>query len=386
MNFFKKTARFLAVTLVLATSVSLLAACKSDSNDVYTKEFPDVNEIEYNISEYLKAPKLSDIKLRKSRIDNFVNYALVSILLQKAERTAYKEANSAQVALYDTVNLTFTGVPADESVELDDMILASMSNASSSSGTNLVIGSGSFIGEYYNEKDPSKNNKGFEEQLVGMNVGESKDILVTFPDTYAEKSLCSVVVKFSVKINSIDRPTLGELTDEACKAYTGYETVEAYTEYLEEYYSGVYAYDAVYGQCEIIKECKEIVDVYVDKYIHDNIIYSYGESLTQKDYEDAYEELYDSIYDKAYSWAVSIANERIILKYLFDNCSITLSEEEFDEMFATDWEDNKDAYKSNYGIETKEDAIEYFGRDELELSYMFEKMIKVLPDHISIVE
>ncbi len=385
MIFSKKAVKLTALVLIFALAVSLFAACESEKDETYKKDFPNVNEIEYNISEYLKAPKLSEVSLRKKQIDNSVSYALVSILLQKAERTSYKEADSAEVALYDTVNITFTGVPADESIKLDESILSSMSNASSTSGTNLVIGSGSFIGEYYSD-DPAKNNNGFEEQLVGTKVGASTDILVTFPDAYAVEELCGMVVKFTVKINSIDRPTLGELTDDMCKTFTGYESVAAYTEYLEEYYSGVYAYDAVYNACEIIKDCKEIIDVYVDKYIHDNVIYSYGDELTQKEYDEAYEDIYDSIYDKAYSWAASIAKERIILKYLFDNCNITLSDKEFDEMLDKDWETNKEAYKKNYGVETKEEALEYLGKDELELSYMFEKMIKVLPDHITIIE
>jgi len=371
--------------LVLVMAVSMFAACKSDKNKTYEKTFPNVNEIEYDTAKYLKAPKLSDVVLYKNQIDNAVNYALVSILLHDAERTSYTEADSADVALYDTVNITFTGVPADTSVKLDENILASMSNASSSSGTNLVIGSGSFIGEYRSD-DPAKNNKGFEEQLIGIKVGSTVDILVTFPDAYSVSDLCGLAVKFTVTVNSIDRPTLGELTDDVCKSFTGFETVESYREYLEEYYSGAYAYDAVYNACEIIDECKELIDVYIDKYIHDNIIYIYGKELTQKEYDEAYEDLYSSNYDSARQWAVSVSEERIILKYLFENCKITLSDKEFEEMLDKDWEENKLQYEQSYGAKSKEEVVETLGRDELEVVYMFEKMIKVLPDFITIAE
>ncbi len=385
MNYFKKTVRFTALALLLATAFSLFCACDNGKNDTYEKEFPDVNELEYDVNDYLKAPNLADVVLHKKQIDDSVNYALVSVLLRKAERTTYKDADSAEVMLYDTANITFTGVPADENIKLDDSILASMSNASSMQGSNLVIGSGSFIGEYYSE-DPAKKNKGFEEQLIGVKVGETKDILVTFPDEYNVKELCGLVVRFTVTINSISRPTLGELTDEECKAATAFETVEAYREYLEEYYAGNYAYAAVYSKCEITSECKVLIDTYIDRYIHDNIIYSYGKDLSQKEYDEAYEDLYSSIYDKAREWAVGIANERIILEHFFDVCDITLSDEEFEEAFDKDWEKNKANYEKTYGVKTKEEALELLGKKELELSYMYEKLLRVLPSFITIVE
>lgn len=385
MNYFKKTVRLTAVALILASAISLFSACDNGKNDTYEKEFPDVNELEYNVADYLKAPNLKDIVIRKKQIDDSVNYALVSILLRKAERTTYKDADSAEVMLYDTANITFTGVPADENVKLDDSILASMSNASSKLGSNLVIGSGNFIGEYYSD-DPAKNNKGFEEQLIGTKVGSTKDILVTFPDEYNVEELCGLVVRFTVTINSISRPALGELTDEECKASTSFETVDAYREYLEEYYAGNYAYASVYSKCEITSECKVLIDMYIDRYIHDNVIYSYGKDLTQKEYDEAYEDLYSKMYDKAREWAVGVTNERIILEYFFGACNITLSDTEFEEAFSKDWEQNKANYEKKYGITTKEEALELLGKKELELSYKYEKLLKVLPEFITVVE
>ena len=385
MNYFRKTVRLTAIALVLATAISLFASCDNGKNDVYEKEFPDVNELVYNVADHLKAPNLEDIVLYKKQIENSINYALVSVLLRKAERTTYKDADSAEVMLYDTANITFTGMPADESVKLDDSILASMSNASSNQGSNLVIGSGSFIGAYYSD-DPAKSNAGFEEQLIGTKVGSTKDILVTFPDDYNVKELCGLVVRFTVTINSISRPTLGELTDEECKAATPFETVAAYKEYLEEYYWGNYAYAAVYSKCEITSECKVLIDAYIDRYVHDNIVYSYGNDLTKKEYDEAYEDMYSKVYDKAREWAVKVTNERIVLEYFFEKCNVTLSDKEFEDSFNEDWEKNKANYEKTYGVKPKEEALERLGKKELELSYKYEKLLKVLPDFVTVVE
>ena len=126
--------------------------------------------------------------------------------------------------------------------------------------------------------------------------------------------------------------------------------------------------------------------MYIDRYIHDSVIYSHGKDLTQKEYDKAYEELYSKVYDKARDWAVKVTNERIILEYFFDECNITLSDKEFEEAFDKDWEKNKANYEKTYGVKTKEEALELLGKEELELSYKYERFLKVLPEFVTVVE
>lgn len=59
-------------------------------------------------------------------------------------------------------------------------------------GYQMVIGSGQFI-------------PGFEEQMFGMAIGETKDIHVTFPSNYQAKHLAGQPVIFKVKINGIKK-------------------------------------------------------------------------------------------------------------------------------------------------------------------------------------
>ena len=65
----------------------------------------------------------------------------------------------------------------------------------------LEIGSGSFI-------------PGFEEQIIGMETDEEKDINVTFPENYGVKELAGKPVVFHVKVDGIKEKKLPELTDE----------------------------------------------------------------------------------------------------------------------------------------------------------------------------
>ncbi len=82
-------------------------------------------------------------------------------------------------------------------------------------GFDLTLGSGQFI-------------PGFEDQVIGMNIGESKDVNVTFPEDYQAEALKGKPAVFAVKLNKLQGKELPELTDEFIKEATGSESIEAY--------------------------------------------------------------------------------------------------------------------------------------------------------------
>ena len=61
-----------------------------------------------------------------------------------------------------------------------------------------------------------------------MNVGESKDVNVTFPETYQAENLKGKPAVFAVKLNAIQGKELPEVTDEFIKEATKMESLEAY--------------------------------------------------------------------------------------------------------------------------------------------------------------
>ncbi len=78
---------------------------------------------------------------------------------------------------------------------------------------NLEIGSGSFI-------------PGFEEQLIGKNVGEDVDVNVTFPDQYQSDELAGKDAVFKVAVKGIKVKELPELDDEFAKDTSEFDTLE----------------------------------------------------------------------------------------------------------------------------------------------------------------
>ena len=67
---------------------------------------------------------------------------------------------------------------------------------------------------------------GFEEQLVGMKVGEEKDVNVTFPEEYHSEELKGKAAVFACKVNSIKKKVLPALDDEFAKKASTFQTLD----------------------------------------------------------------------------------------------------------------------------------------------------------------
>ena len=121
------------------------------------------------------------------------------------DRNARKvEVTDRAAQLGDITNIDFVGTV--DGVKFD---------GGEAEGFDLTLGSGQFI-------------PGFEDQVVGMNIGETKDVNVTFPENYQAENLKGKAAVFAVKLNGIKAKELPELTDEFIKEATGSESVEAY--------------------------------------------------------------------------------------------------------------------------------------------------------------
>ncbi len=85
----------------------------------------------------------------------------------------------------------------------------------------LEIGSGSFIDN-------------FEDQLVGLKAGDSKDVNVTFPEQYGKDDLNGKAAKFEVTVKSVKRKDLPEITDEFASEVSEFETLEELRKDIKE--------------------------------------------------------------------------------------------------------------------------------------------------------
>jgi trigger factor len=90
----------------------------------------------------------------------------------------------------------------------------------SSDHAHVTVGSGEFI-------------PGFEEQLIGMKKGETREITVTFPADYQQEKLAGKTAQFEVTMLHIDTPKAGEFDDDFAKTL-GVENVAALREAVRQ--------------------------------------------------------------------------------------------------------------------------------------------------------
>lgn len=109
----------------------------------------------------------------------------------------------------------------------------------------LEIGSHTFI-------------EGFEDQLIGLKVGEEKDVKVTFPEGYHAKDLAEKPAVFHCKINSIKHKVLPELDDEFVKKVSKFENVDEYKKSVRTNLEVMNERDA------LLKQREELVQKAVD--------------------------------------------------------------------------------------------------------------------------
>lgn len=132
---------------------------------------------------------------------------------QKNARVETKEEGA--VAKGDIAVIDFKGFVDDKAFEGGE-------------GTNyeLEIGSGSFIDT-------------FEDQLIGLNKGDSKDVKVTFPEEYGREELNGKEATFKVTVNDIKVKELPALDDEFAKEVSEFDTVDELKADLRKKMEGV---------------------------------------------------------------------------------------------------------------------------------------------------
>ena len=122
--------------------------------------------------------------------DAEVTESINNILKSQAK---LEEKAEQVIAKGDTANFDFEG--SVDGVKFE---------GGAAKGYEMEIGSGQFI-------------PGFEDQMIGMKKGETKDVKVTFPTPYAAKELEGKEAIFVVTVNGVKTTVLPELTDEFVK-------------------------------------------------------------------------------------------------------------------------------------------------------------------------
>ncbi|MDB5612885.1 MAG: trigger factor [Devosia sp.] len=160
-------------------------------------------EVEYEVLPPVTLMNLDGIKLVKPVIDITDEEVTAEVNRVFAQNRGYTDkGDDGVVETGDRLGLSFVGKIGGEAFD-----------GGTSDHAHLTVGTGEFI-------------PGFEEQLVGMKKGETREIEVTFPADYQSAELAGKTAQFEVNVLHIDGPNTGELNDEFAQRL-GVENVEA---------------------------------------------------------------------------------------------------------------------------------------------------------------
>ena len=185
---------------------------------------------------------------------------------------------------------------------------------------------------------------GFEEQVVGMSAGEEKDINVTFPENYHEKSLAGAPVVFKVKVREVKETVVPEKDDEFVKDVSEFDTMAELRADIEkrirdEKQAGI---DRAFENAAIEKAVANMTVEIPDSMVEEEL----ERQMERMDYElrsqgaslEAYAQMMggnmDNIKNSLRPGALSSVKTNVMLDAVVDAEKIEVTEEECEEEYA----------------------------------------------------
>ena len=238
-------------------------------------------------------------------------------------------------------------------------------------GHDLELGSHSFI-------------EGFEDAIVGHNIGEEFDINVTFPEAYHAPELAGKPAVFAIKLNSITAKELPELNDAFAEDVSEFSTLDEYkadilaklaTEKTEKarQLQGDKLLDAAVANCKM-----EVPQVMYDNKI-DSMLNEFQENIVRQglsmdvyyQYMGTNEEMMRETFKET---SMKSVDARLMLEAIAKAENLVISDEDLDAEVVK--------YGESYGIDGQVmlDMIQPEDKDALRQDLLVRAAMKVIED------
>lgn len=324
-----------------------------DLEDFVPLENPVVKE-EYDYKDYIKLGQYKGIEVKVDNLD--VTEEDIDVIIQMDlldNGSTPVEVTDRDVRLGDVVNIDFIGYHKGEPFE-----------GGAAEGFELTVGSKVFI-------------SGFEEQLVGAQIGNEIDVNVVFPTNYNNTDLAGEPAVFKVKVNGIKN---FELTEDFVKETMGFETEAEYRDSIRQELVLEYAdrmirqkenevYTAVINGSEITMP-ENLLEYYEEDiktmYTNEAAIYGMDLETILSIYGSSMEEFEQD----AKAYAKNMVIRELIIKAISNAEGIEITEDEFQTTVAQ--------YAAQYGYESNEEFLEQADTEMLRQDLLFYKIIEFL--------
>ncbi len=324
---------------------------------------------DYNVDDCITLGTYKGVDVDCTVSDSELQSEIDTFLSNHVKETKIK---SGTVASGTSINIDFTGKV--DGKEFD---------GGSAQGYEVVAGNSGFI-------------DGFDEGMIGMKVGQTKDLKLKFPDNYTPNAkLSGKDVVFTVKINYIVKTSKRKFNDAFVKKYSddGYKTVSEYKEKTLEKLkkdkisnAGSTALGTVMQSATVKKlpdTLKEAYRKYYDQLTKAQIKSYYGESA---DFETilASQGMTKDQYEQQLALAAeSYAKQQLVCEAIAAKEGIKVTDDAvkafLKEQSNTDYETGKKQYETNFGSDA---AMTY---DQMNKTYyLITKVMEFLKDNANI--
>lgn len=220
----------------------------------------------------------------------------------------------------------------------------------------LVIGQGGMI-------------DGFEDGILGMKKGETKDLPLTFPEDYFESSLAGQDVNFQITLLSFRRTP--EFSEEWVKKNSDFSTMEEYrasirTQLEEEAQESAdmnvtsTAWNMIWSSSEVIEYPQKDIDNFINQYKRINEMYAAQAGMSLEELIEAQGYTQENFDKDCRQYAEYIVKQNLIVQAIMDEEGITLEDPECLEI--------QNNLMEEYGASDLADLIDTYGQESVDQS------------------
>ncbi|MBO5021352.1 MAG: FKBP-type peptidyl-prolyl cis-trans isomerase [Clostridia bacterium] len=337
--------RILSLGLAILMFAFLLTGCGEKDRILYKS---------VNLNKFVELADYKNIKVDTAS-DEFKKVYDSVVAADVEDLDLYVQKTEGKVAKGDTANIDYEG--KKDGVAFED---------GTAKGHDLEIGSNSFI-------------DGFEEGLIGVEIGSTVDLNLTFPENYQSTDLAGKDVVFTVKVNYVK--TKEAQKPEEYFGKMGFKTVEEYNKDVKERAISGYLIEKVLEKSKVKNYPEADVEILKEKFtdiMEKNLKSYYG--MTLADYISQTGSTQES-FDKQLldEQVYPLMSENMPLYAIIDEEKVEVTASEIDGVVKDMLED----YGEDANV-TAEQLKEYYGEYYFENILVSEKAVEILKKYADI--
>ncbi len=243
---------------------------------------------------------------------------------------------------------------------------------------SMVIGSHQFI-------------PGFEEQMVGMTIGEERDVNVTFPEDYQAENLKGKPAVFKVKLHELSYEQLPELDDEFASETSEFDTLSELRESIRGELAAqaekdrAVAFESASIQ-KVIDNAKvevhpDLVAAEAHAEMHDLEHQLADIKLTMEDYANYMGTTVEDLHERYHKMAEDQIKARTVIQAIIDAEKLEPEDADYEKAVNAYAERNKDWDAEKIASELLPE-----NRAKYAQSALYERFVRLIKDNAKIVE